>query len=93
MGGRARLRFRQQISHMIIRHTNISAMENHHMPKLSQLLTKAETWGVFVVDVSPVAAAALVVLVISVRVGRCSWTGTNPRYRCWPKSDADIQEA
>lgn len=47
-------------------------MENHHMPKLSQLLTKAETWGVFVVDVSPVAAAALVVLVISVRVGRCS---------------------
>lgn len=41
MGGLARLRFRQQISHIIIRQINISAMENHHMSKLAQSLTKA----------------------------------------------------
>lgn len=55
MGGRARLRFRQQESHIIIRQTNISAIENHHMPKFAQLLTKVETWGISWVDVSPVA--------------------------------------
>ncbi len=55
MGGRACLRFRQQESHIIIRQTNISAIENHHMPKFAQLLTKVETWGISWVDVSPVS--------------------------------------
>lgn len=86
MRGRARLRFTQQMSHIIMRQTNISAIENHHMSKPAHSLTKAKAWGISWVDVSPVAALSAASVISE------GWAGLTPRNRRCSKSGDDSPE-